>query len=152
MILLTARSEEPDRVLGLELGADDGCGQALLACASWWRGSNRVADDPLPAAELMDFGRLMVDPGQRQVLGGWSPGGADLAREFDLLAFLAATPKRVYTRAQLLEQVWDSSAEWQADPATVTVHIRRIRQKIEDQPDQPLHLVTVWGVGYKFEA
>ena len=98
----------------------------------------------------MDFGRLIVDPDRREV----TVEGARVeltAREFDLLAFLAAIPKRVYTRAQLLEQVWDSSPEWQ-DPATVTVHIRRIRQKIEEQPDHPRHLVTVWGVGYKFEA
>jgi DNA-binding response OmpR family regulator len=72
------------------------------------------------------------------------------AREFDLLAFLAAAPRQVFSRAELLEQVWDSSADYQ-DPSTVTVHIRRLRQKIEIDPDQPHHLVNVWGIGYRFD-
>lgn len=71
-------------------------------------------------------------------------------KEFDLLAFLAASPRQVFSRGQLLEQVWESSSEFQ-DPATVTVHIGRLRNKIEADPDQPTRLVTVWGVGYRFE-
>jgi len=71
-------------------------------------------------------------------------------KEFDLLAFLAASPRQVFSRGQLLEQVWDSSAEWQ-DPSTVTVHIRRLRQKIEKDPEQPRTITTAWGVGYRFE-
>ncbi len=70
-------------------------------------------------------------------------------KEFDLLAFLASSPRQVFSRTQLLEQVWDSSPDYQ-DPSTVTVHIRRIRQKIEDDPDDPRWVCTVWGVGYKF--
>jgi DNA-binding response OmpR family regulator len=151
VILLTARSEEPDRVLGLELGADDYVVKPFSPRELVARVRTVLRRTiPRPAAERMDFGRLIVDPDRREV----TVEGARVeltAREFDLLAFLAAIPKRVYTRAQLLEQVWDSSPEWQ-DPATVTVHIRRIRQKIEEQPDHPRHLVTVWGVGYKFEA
>jgi DNA-binding response OmpR family regulator len=151
VILLTARSEEPDRVLGLELGADDYVVKPFSPRELVARVRTVLRRTiPRPAAERMDFGNLVVDPGQREVTVDGAPVELT-AREFDLLAFLAATPKRVYTRAQLLEQVWDSSPEWQ-DPATVTVHIRRIRQKIEDQPDQPRHLVTVWGVGYKFQA
>ena len=151
VILLTARSEEPDRVLGLELGADDYMVKPFSPRELVARVRSVLRRTiPRPAAERMDLGRIQVDPGQREVTVDGVP--VDLtAREFDLLAYLAATPKRVYTRTQLLEQVWDSSPEWQ-DPATVTVHIRRIRQKIEEQPDQPRHLVTVWGVGYKFEA
>ena len=71
-------------------------------------------------------------------------------KEFDLLAFLAASPRQVFSRAQLLEQVWDSSAEYQ-DPSTVTVHIRRLRRKLETEPENPRWLHTVWGVGYRFE-
>ena len=72
------------------------------------------------------------------------------AREFDLLAFLATNPRQVFSRGQLLEQVWDSSTEWQ-DPATVTVHVRRLRQKIDVDPQNPRWVTTVWGVGYRFE-
>jgi len=76
---------------------------------------------------------------------------ADLtAREFDLLHYLAAHPRQVFSRNQLLEHVWDSSVEWQ-DPATVTVHIRRIRTKIELHPGKPRWVTTAWGVGYRFE-
>ena len=71
-------------------------------------------------------------------------------REFDLLSFMASSPRQVFTRAQLLEQVWDSSSEWQ-DEATVTVHVRRIRKKLEHDPDDPKWITTVWGVGYRFE-
>ncbi len=72
------------------------------------------------------------------------------AREFDLLAFLATSPRQVFSRGQLLEQVWGSSTEWQ-DPATVTVHVRRLRQKIDVDPQNPRWVTTVWGVGYRFE-
>jgi DNA-binding response OmpR family regulator len=72
------------------------------------------------------------------------------AKEFDLLVFLASHPKQVFSRGQLLEEVWDSSADFQ-DPATITVHIRRLRQKIERNPQNPRWLATVWGVGYRFE-
>jgi DNA-binding response OmpR family regulator len=71
-------------------------------------------------------------------------------KEFDLLAFLAASPRQVFSRAQLLEQVWDSSADYQ-DPSTVTVHVRRLRMKLERDPEHPRWLQTVWGVGYRFE-
>ncbi|MGA7269998.1 MAG: winged helix-turn-helix domain-containing protein, partial [Acidimicrobiia bacterium] len=94
-------------------------------------------------------GALRIDPAAREVtLAGVS---IDLtAKEFDLLAFMASSPRRVFSRAELLDHVWDSSPEWQ-DPATVTVHVRRIRQKLEDDPQQPRWVTTVWGVGYRFE-
>jgi two-component system phosphate regulon response regulator PhoB len=72
------------------------------------------------------------------------------AKEFDLLAFLAASPRQVFTREELLRQVWSSSSEWQ-DPATVTEHVRRLRLKIEAEPDRPRWIVTVRGVGYRFD-
>jgi len=70
--------------------------------------------------------------------------------EFDLLMFLAGSPRQVFSRAQILSEVWGSSAEWQ-DPSTVTVHIRRLRQKIEENADDPQRIMTVWGRGYRFE-
>ena len=72
------------------------------------------------------------------------------ASSSDVLAFLAASPRQVFSRAQLLESVWQSSPDWQ-DPATVTVHVRRIRNKIEADPEKPRWITTVWGVGYRFE-
>ena len=72
------------------------------------------------------------------------------AKEFDVLAYLAAHPRQVFSRAQLLAEVWDSSPDFQ-DPATVTVHVRRLRNKIEPDPEQPRWISTVWGVGYRFE-
>ncbi len=71
-------------------------------------------------------------------------------KEFDLLAFLARSPRQVFSRGQLLEHVWDSSADWQ-DPSTVTVHVRRLRRKLETDQENPRWITTVWGVGYKFE-
>jgi DNA-binding response OmpR family regulator len=97
----------------------------------------------------MVFGDLVIDPLSREVTLGdrtieMTP------KEFDVLAFLAASPRQVFSRAQLLESVWQSSPDWQ-DPATVTVHVRRIRNKIEDDPETPRWITTVWGVGYRFE-
>jgi DNA-binding response OmpR family regulator len=94
-------------------------------------------------------GHLIIDGPSREV----TIDGALVtltAREFDLLAFLAASPRRVFSRAELLRHVWDSSPHYQ-DPSTVTVHIRRLRHKIERDPDRPVHLVNVWGVGYRFD-
>ena len=91
----------------------------------------------------------MIDGPSREVTVDGVPV-AFTAREFDLLAFLAASPRQVFSRGELLEHVWGSSAEYQ-DPSTVTVHIRRLRHKLEAEPDQPRHLVNVWGVGYRFD-
>lgn len=152
VILLTSRSEETDRVLGLELGADDyvtkpfSPRELVARVRSVLR---RAAPSPEPAAALIEYDGISLDHATRDVRVNGAP--VDLtAKEFDLLFFLASNPRQVFSRNQLLEQVWDSSSEWQ-DPATVTVHIRRIRTKIEADPKQPRWLTTVWGVGYRFE-
>jgi DNA-binding response OmpR family regulator len=150
VILLTARTEEADRVLGLELGADDyvvkpfSPRELAARVRSVLRRSRRA-----PTSDRLEFDGLTIDGTTREVaLAG---AVVDLTpKEFDLLAFLAASPRQVFSRGQLLEQVWDSSPDYQ-DPSTVTVHVRRIRQKIEDNPDEPRWIATVWGVGYRFE-
>ena len=151
VILLTARTEEPDRVLGLELGADDYVVKPFSPreLAARVRTVLRRAAKTQPLPELLEFDGLTIDGGTREVTVGEQT--VDLTpKEFELLAFLAGSPRQVFSRAQLLEQVWDSSDEWQ-DPSTVTVHVRRIRQKIERNPDTPRYIRTVWGVGYRFE-
>ena len=151
VILLTARSQEVDRVLGLELGADDDFVKPVSPRELMARVKSvlrRVAPrERMP--QVFDFGELVIDGPSREVtLGGEVVDMPPL--EFDVLAHLAGAPRRVFTRSELLEQVWGSSAEWQ-DPSTVTVHVRRIRQKIEADPDDPRRIVTVWGKGYRFE-
>jgi DNA-binding response OmpR family regulator len=150
VIVLTARGEEPDRVLGLELGADDYIVKPFSPRELVARVSSvlRRAKPP-PIAERLTYGRLVIDGAAREVTVD-SDLVALTAREFDLLAFLAARPRQVFSRADILAHVWDSSPDYQ-DPSTVTVHIRRLRQKIEPDPDQPGHLINVWGVGYRFD-
>ena len=150
VVLLTARAEETDRVIGLEMGADDyvvkpfSPRELVARVRSVLRRSR-----PTTSGGVAEFGPLRIDPAARQV--SLSGQVVDVtAREFDLLAFLAAHPLQVYSRAELLDHVWDSAPEWQ-DPATVTVHIRRLRQKIESDPQDPHWLRTVWGVGYRFD-
>ena len=150
VILLTARAEEADRVAGLELGADDYVVKPFSPRELTARVRSvlrRATPRPLPGP--LTFDGLTIDTASREV----SVNGtrADLtAREFDLLAFMATNPRQVFSRGQLLEQVWDSSTAWQ-DPATVTVHVRRLRQKIDADPQNPRWVTTVWGVGYRFE-
>ncbi len=150
VILLTARTEEVDRVLGLELGADDYVVKPFSPreLAARVRSVLRRAR-PLPSHRNLEFGRLVIDGATREVT---KDGEAiELTpKEFDLFAFLAESPRQVFSRSQLLEHVWDSSADYQ-DPSTVTVHVRRLRRKLEDDPEQPEWLQTVWGVGYRFE-
>jgi DNA-binding response OmpR family regulator len=150
VILLTARADETDRVLGLELGADD----YVVKPFSPRELSARVRSvlrrsNPQEPGTRLEFDGLTIDPKTREVKVG--ENRVDLTpKEFDVLAFLAAHPRQVFSRGQLLQQVWDSSVEWQ-DPATVTVHMRRLRTKLEDDPQDPRWLLTVWGVGYRFE-
>jgi DNA-binding response OmpR family regulator len=150
VIVVTARGEEPDRVFGLELGADDYVVKPFSPRELVARVSSVLRRArPAPAPTLLVHGDLVIDGRSREVTVDGQLV-ALTAREFDLLAFLATAPRQVFSRAELLEQVWDSSAEYQ-DPSTVTVHIRRLRHKIESNPDQPSHLVNVWGVGYRFD-
>jgi len=153
VILVTAKGQETDRVLGLKLGADDYVvkpfSPAELAARVGTvlrRSTNRST--PAPSGQ-MEFGDLVIDTLAREI----RVSGAlveTTAKEFALLAFLAGSPRQVFTREQLLSQVWDSSSEWQ-DAGTVTEHIRRIRRKIEADPDSPRWVRTVRGVGYRFE-
>jgi DNA-binding response OmpR family regulator len=152
VILLTARAEEADRVLGLELGADDYVVKPFSAreLAARVRSVLRRAAPPEPsAARPLVFDGLRVDPVTREVVT--SAGSVALTpKEFDLLVTLARSPRQVFSRRQLLTLVWDSAPEYQ-DPATVTVHVGRLRQKLESDPNQPRWISTVWGVGYRFE-
>jgi DNA-binding response OmpR family regulator len=151
VILLTARTEEVDRVLGLELGADDyvvkpfSPRELLARVRSVLRRTGVTSVD----AAVLEFDDLTINSGTREVIYDGQP--IDMPpMEFDLLLFLASSPKTVFSRATLLSTVWGSNAEWQ-DPSTVTVHVRRLRQKIEADPDDPKRIATVWGHGYRFE-
>jgi len=153
VIMLTARAEESDRVAGLELGADDYVVKPFSPRELAARVNGvlrRSAPRAAPVTATMEFDGLVIDHRAREVTVG-----SDLVdmtpKEFDVLAHLAASPRQVFSRADLLRDVWDSSPEWQ-DPATVTVHVRRIRNKIETDPENPRWITTVWGVGYRFES
>jgi DNA-binding response OmpR family regulator len=152
VIMLTARAEEADRVAGLELGADDYVVKPFSPRELAARVNGvlrRTSSRATAAPQALDFGTLRIDPLSREVVLDGRPVEMT-PKEFDVLAFLAASPRQVFSRAQLLESVWQSSPDWQ-DPATVTVHVRRIRNKIEADPEKPRWITTVWGVGYRFE-
>jgi DNA-binding response OmpR family regulator len=154
VILVSARAEEDDRVAGLRLGADDYVTKPFSAAEL----SARVASllrrsvmrrAPARSGGRLTFARLAIDLRTREV----RVAGARVemtAKEFDLLAYLAGQPREVFSRDQLLEQVWGSSSNWQSD-ATVTEHVRRLRRKIEVDPDNPRWITTVRGVGYRFD-
>jgi DNA-binding response OmpR family regulator len=157
VIMLTALGDEADRILGLRSGADDymvkpfSPGELSARIESVLRRAQMPAvpapNDP--GATQLQFGALEIDTKTRDVLVSGELVSLT-AREFDLLSFLASSPRQVFDRKQLLTQVWQSSADWQ-DPATVTEHVRRIRRKIESDPDKPRWVTTVRGVGYRFE-
>jgi two-component system, OmpR family, phosphate regulon response regulator PhoB len=150
VILLTARTEEPDRVMGLELGADDYVTKPFSPrelAARVRSVLRRAIPDSTP--QRLEFEDLIIEEDSRDVVVRGE--AVDLTpKEFELLAHLASSPKKVFTRGELLEDVWASSPDYQ-DPSTVTVHIRRLRRKIEVDPESPRWLTTVWGVGYRFE-
>ena len=155
VILVSARGEEADRVVGLKMGADDYVVKPFSAAELSARIESvlRRAEASRPAAgpspRRLVFDGLVVDVDTREVLVKGRPADTT-AKEFDLLAFLAASPRQVFSREQLLEHVWSSSSDWQS-AATVTEHIRRLRRKIEDDPDRPRWVTTARGVGYRFE-
>ncbi|WP_405589444.1 response regulator transcription factor [Streptomyces sp. NBC_01190] len=150
VVMLTARGDEDDRILGLEVGADDyvtkpfSPRELVLRVESVLR---RAGGTPV-AGPWLRSGALTLDPSARRA----TRGGAELAltiREFDLLAFFLRHPGRVLSRDELMRRVWG----WEfGDLSTVTVHVRRLREKIEDDPARPRLISTVWGVGYRFDS
>ena len=152
IILLTARSNEVDRVAGLELGADDYVTKPFSPRELVARVKTvlRRASPPENESEQpLEYAGLLVDPRSRSV----SVNGKAVsltAKEFDLLWFLLRHPRQVFKREQLLNNVW--GYEFYGDESTVTVHVRRLREKLEPNPSKPIYVQTVWGVGYKFEA
>src|SRR4030095_8750925 len=153
IIMLTARREEIDRIAGLEMGADDYVVKPFSPqeLVSRVRAVMRRLGREQAEAEnerALSFEGLSIDPLSRVVLVKGS--SIELtAKEFDMLYLLARHPKQVFTRDQLLERIW-GGAQY-IDPGTVTVHVRRLREKIEDDASKPMRVLTVWGVGYKFE-
>lgn len=153
IILLTARSEEIDRIAGLELGADDYVvkpfsPREVVARVKAVLRRSPAAQDEAPA-KTIKAGEVEISPAERSVHIGGRPTELT-AKEFDLLFFLASHPRQVFTRAQLLDHVWGTA--FIADESTVTVHVRRLREKIEANPSKPVFVQTVWGVGYKFDG
>jgi DNA-binding response OmpR family regulator len=153
IIMLTARREEIDRIAGLEMGADDyvvkpfSPQELVSRVRAVMRRLGREQAEAEHERELA-FDTLSIDPRSRVVTVKESPIELT-AKEFDMLYLLARHPKQVFTREQLLERVW-GGAQY-IDPGTVTVHVRRLREKIEADASKPTRLLTVWGVGYKFE-
>ncbi|MCQ9129623.1 MULTISPECIES: response regulator transcription factor [Streptomyces] len=155
VIMLTARGDEEDRILGLEVGADDyvtkpfSPRELVLRVESVLRRSGAPAAAPAGTARTwLRAGPLALDPTARRA----TRDGAELAltiREFDLLEFFIRHPGRATSREQLMQRVWG----WEfGDLSTVTVHVRRLREKVEDDPARPRLISTVWGVGYRFDA
>jgi DNA-binding response OmpR family regulator len=152
IIMLTARGETSDRIRGLDTGADDYLAKPFSPQELVSRVKavlRRAYDQAAPTDQALEFEDLRLDPTAR-TLTIRSQAVALTAKEFDLLWFFARHPRQVFTRTQLLDHVWGH--EFYGDPSTVTVHIRRLREKIEPDPSQPRYLLTVWGVGYKFES
>ena len=151
LIMLTARGEEEERVVGLSLGADDYIVKPFSPrelAARVTAVLRRVEESTGQADQkVLSFDGLSIDPNTREVLVDGEPATLT-AREFDLLYEMALTPGRVYTRDQLMQTVWGYT--FSADTSTVTVHVRRLREKVEPDPARPRYLQTVWGVGYKF--
>ncbi len=151
VIMLTARGEEADRIVGLELGADDYVTKPFSPreLAARVRSVLRRSSPPESSVRTLSFGDVELERETRDA----RRAGTRIrltAKEFDLLWFLASHPRRVFSRDQLMASVWGYTAA--LDTGTVTVHVRRLREKIEDDPSQPRYLETVWGIGYRLAA
>ena len=147
-IILSGRTSEADRVQGLDLGADDYVVKPFSIRELSARVRRTLRTAPVPTQPVA-FGDIVVDPVAREVRRAGTR--VDLTRkEFDLLLHLASRPKQALSREALLQGVWHSSAEWQTT-ATVTEHIRRLRAKLETDQSRPRHLITVTGLGYRFD-
>jgi DNA-binding response OmpR family regulator len=151
IILLTAKGEESDRIVGLQMGADDYVVKPFSPAELVARVDavlRRVESSAEAAQAPISVGELVIDPAGRRV----TVGGEEVmltAREFDLLLFMVRHPGQVFSRNQLMDAVWQYS--FYSDTSTVTVHMRRLRAKVESDPANPRHLQTVWGVGYRFQ-
>jgi two-component system, OmpR family, response regulator ResD len=150
IILLTAKGEETDRITGLRLGADDYVVKPFSPAELVARidAVLRRVDVAVGEQAAIEIGDLSVDPAARRVLVGGEEAQLT-GREFDLLLFFITHPGHVFSRTQLMDAVWQYS--FYTDTSTVTVHIRRLRAKIEPNPNEPRHLQTVWGIGYRFQ-
>jgi DNA-binding response OmpR family regulator len=152
IIMLTARRDEADRIAGLEMGADDyvikpfSPQELVSRVRAVLRRTQTTSQDQ--KEEPLTFNDLEINSQTRLVIVR-DEEIILTAKEFDMLWYLARHPRQVFTRDQLLERIWGLSDY--IDPSTVTVHIRRLREKIEANPSNPSHILTVWGVGYKFE-
>lgn len=152
IVMLTARTDEADRIAGFELGADDYVVKPFSPrelVARIKAVLRRTGQDTTENETPITFDQLYLDPRSRSVRVK-EEDVVLTAKEFDLLWFMARHPKQVFTRSQLLDNVW--GYEFYGDESTVTVHVRRLREKIEPDPAQPTYIQTVWGVGYKLEA
>jgi DNA-binding response OmpR family regulator len=152
LIMLTAKGEEEDRIVGLGMGADDymvkpfSPRELVARIEAVLRRVTEAQTAPV-TQKALQYDELVIDPNTREVTVGGKPVTLT-AREFDLLYYLASQPKQVFTRDQLMEAVWGYS--FAAETSTVTVHMRRLREKIEPDPARPRYLLTVWGIGYRF--
>ena len=150
IVMLTALGEEADRIVGLELGADDYLTKPFSPRELAVRVRNlmrRMAQPTVGRAQAIAFGDVVIDPMAREAHKGGEPLKLTL-KELDLLLFFASNPRQVFSRDQLMDRVWGYASV--LDTGTVTVHVRRLRKKIEDDASRPRHLETVFGVGYRF--
>jgi two-component system, OmpR family, response regulator ResD len=154
VIMITARGDVTDRIVGLEIGADDyvskpfSPAEVVARVRAVLRRGADAGEGVTEDREVLRFDDLEIDPAAREV----RVAGRVVSltpREFDLLDFLVSNPRTVFSRYRLLDELWDVA--YDGDPATVTVHVRRLREKIESDPSRPRRLVTVWGSGYRFE-
>ncbi|BCB05553.1 response regulator transcription factor [Bacillus sp. KH172YL63] len=154
IIMLTALGQEKDRIYGLTIGADDYVTKPFSPRELLLRVKNvlrRTYSSPAKAEEeeVLSWQGLMIDRSKRKV----TAGGKDVdmtVKEFELLSLLAQHPSQVFSKSQLIEKLW--GYEYLGDANTINVHIRRLREKIEDDPSEPRWIKTVWGIGYKFEG
>ena len=150
VLVLTARDDEVDKVIGLELGADDYVTKPFSPreLAARVRTVLRRSAAAVARPERLQYGKIELDGASREVTRAGEPVTLT-AREFDLLWFLASNPRHVFSRSHIMDRVWGHAPA--LDTGTVTVHIRRLREKLEDDPAHPRHLQTVWGVGYRLD-